>query len=104
MSSRWRRLRSGRQRRDHALRPAGYTPSMGTVRGNMGTVLEHTLLSIVVDWISDQPTEGPLRYVDTHAMGPLNKPVGGRVQHPRAVTWFERHDEHTGCVRVHRGI
>jgi hypothetical protein len=47
---------------------------MGTVRGNMGTVLEHVVLSVVVDFVAQQG-DGPLRYVDTHAMAPLNRPV-----------------------------
>jgi hypothetical protein len=49
---------------------------MGTVRGNIGTVLEHVVLSTVVDWASMRPVEGPLRYIDTHSMAPLNRPVG----------------------------
>jgi hypothetical protein len=49
---------------------------MGTVRGNMGTALKHIVLSTVVDWACSQPGHGPLRYVDTHAMAPLNRPVG----------------------------
>jgi hypothetical protein len=49
---------------------------MGTVRGNMGTVLDHVVLSIVVDWACRQSDDGPLRYIDTHAMAPLNTPVG----------------------------
>ena len=48
---------------------------MGTVRGNMGTVLEHVVLSVVVDFVAQQG-DGPLLYVDTHAMAPLNRPVG----------------------------
>lgn len=51
---------------------------MGTVRGNMGTVLEHVLLSEAVYWATEserRPT-GSLLYVDTHTMAPLNRPVG----------------------------
>lgn len=48
---------------------------MGTVRGNIGTALEHVVLSVIVDFVSERG-EGPLRYVDTHSMAPLNRPVG----------------------------
>ena len=30
----------------------------------------------LVHWACSQPGHGPLRYVDTHAMAPLNRPVG----------------------------
>jgi hypothetical protein len=49
---------------------------MGTCRGNMGTVLEHVVLCTSVKWALEHSaqTEGPLRYIDTHAMAPLNTP------------------------------
>ncbi len=51
---------------------------MGTVRGNMGTVLEHVLLSEAVHWVPEpvRRTNHPLLYVDTHAIAPLNQPIG----------------------------
>ncbi len=48
-----------------------------TVRHNMGTVEEHIALCCTTDWACEFSKEaGPLRYVDTHTMAPLNRPVG----------------------------
>jgi hypothetical protein len=50
---------------------------MGTVRGNMGTVLEHVVLDAAVRWaVQTSRQGGQVRYLDTHAMAPLNVPVG----------------------------
>jgi hypothetical protein len=47
------------------------------VRHNMGTVEEHIVLCCATDWACEFSKEaGPLRYLDTHAMAPLNQPVG----------------------------
>ena len=50
---------------------------MGTVRGNLGTVLEHVALVSTVQWAlkHSNSKDGPLLYLDTHAMAPLNEPV-----------------------------
>ena len=43
----------------------------------MGTVQEHLALCCVTDWACEFSKEaGPLRYLDTHAMAPLNLPIG----------------------------
>ena len=51
---------------------------MGNVRGNLGTILEHAVLVSIVQWAAKhgRGKAGPLLYVDTHAMAPLNEPVG----------------------------
>ena len=53
---------------------------MGTVRGNLGTVLEHVALISAVQWAlkHSNSEDGPLLHVDTHAMAPLNEPVDWR--------------------------
>lgn len=57
---------------------------MGTVRGNMGTVLEHAALVSAVQWAAKHApgAKRPLRYIDTHAMAPLNEP------HDRSFNWI----------------
>jgi len=56
-----------------------------TVRHNMGTVGEHIALSCAVDWVCEYSREkGPVRYVDTHGMAPLNIPIGSDF--PKLVT------------------
>lgn len=46
------------------------------VMGNQGTVLEHVLLLAGLEWALDQVEgiEGPVQYVDTHAMAPFGVP------------------------------
>jgi hypothetical protein len=57
---------------------------MGTVRGNMGTVLEHAALVSAVQWAAKHApgAKRSLRYIDTHAMAPLNEP------HDRSFNWI----------------
>lgn len=55
-----------------------------TVRHNMGTIGEHIALSCAVDWVCEFAQQnGPVRYVDTHAMAPFNVPIGNDL--PRLV-------------------
>jgi hypothetical protein len=55
---------------------------MGTVRDNMGTVLEHLCLTELVRWTARGSRTRVLGYVDTHAMAPYNLLVG---RDPRAM-------------------
>jgi len=49
---------------------------MCTVRDNPGTVLEHVVLTLATSWASQRRPGAAVRYVDTHAMAPVNHPVG----------------------------
>jgi hypothetical protein len=67
---------------------------MGTVRGNLGTVLEHVVLASAVQWALEHsnPRTGPLLYVDTHAMAPLNEPVDRRFNFIREFLDGQHHN------------
>jgi len=49
---------------------------MCTVRDNPGTVLEHVVLTLATSWASQRRPGVGVRYVDTHAMAPVNHPIG----------------------------
>ena len=57
---------------------------MCTVMDNAGTVLEHVVLTLAMSWASQRRPSAALRYVDTHAMAPVNHPV--RPGNPLLVT------------------
>jgi hypothetical protein len=49
---------------------------------NMGTTLEHIVLTCAAAWACERSREvGALRYLDTHAMAPLNEPIGNDYDH-----------------------
>ena len=50
---------------------------MGTCKGNLGTVLEHVVLSTATTWVIQETVGSPgaVHYLDTQAMAPMNAPV-----------------------------
>lgn len=46
---------------------------MCTFKDNPGTVLEHVVLTVVASWAAQRRPGAAMRYVDTHAMAPINQ-------------------------------